>query len=176
MAKTYTTQEIATMLGVTPQTVNRYVRNACKSLGVKVSEFGTASSDDRRIRTFSEQELEHVLIHVPKERLERSEHSEQCEAIAVTPTTTRQGLGFLSFTPQDVVIEAEIVEAGELVQETSELQTITRSGFQVLSDVFKDRLRQKVELLDAQLDHAIAGMGAVAVTEAAKTLDKRGKR
>ncbi|WP_448603823.1 hypothetical protein [Thermoleptolyngbya sp.] len=61
-----TTQEIAAYLGVTPQSVNRYIRKACDAEGLRVSTFGKPDPSDRRIRTFSETEAELILKYAPE--------------------------------------------------------------------------------------------------------------
>ena len=56
----YTTQELAAKYGVTPKTITRWIAKVCDAKGINVSDFGQLSQVDKRVRLFSDKDLEIV--------------------------------------------------------------------------------------------------------------------
>jgi predicted transcriptional regulator len=168
-----TTQEIAAYLGVTPQSVNRYIRKACDSEGLKVSMFGKPDPGDRRIRTFSETEVELILKYAPEQKRDAAEPitAEVIEpAGQIVRSASRSLIGFEGV--QSITINVQIASTEELDAQTEDLQTFTGQGFGAIAQMLTSELKAEVAEVRSQNRNAVRGAQAVAVGAVVQDLGK----
>ncbi|MFQ3618828.1 MAG: MarR family winged helix-turn-helix transcriptional regulator [Cyanobacteriota bacterium] len=169
-----TTQEIAAFLGVTPQSVNRYIRKACDAEGLKVSTFGKPDPSDRRIRTFSETEVELILKYAPEPKRDVLVEPITAEVIEpagqIVRSASRSLIGFEGV--QSITINVQIASTEELDAQTEDLRTFTGQGFGAIAQMLTSELKAEVAEVRSQNRNAVRGAQAVAVSAVVQELGK----
>jgi hypothetical protein len=172
-----TTKEIAAAIGCTPQAINKAVRRACESQSISPDRFGSPHPKDRRIRTFSETEVETILKYVPTPKAVSETQPPFVESELVEPVTpsslaVRSSRALMGFEIQTLNINLTIASTEALDSERKEFNQLTAQALQGLKQITKDETRATIAEMKAQIQHAIAGVQAVAVTETVQELVK----
>ncbi len=164
-----TTREIAQYLGCTPQAVNRAIKKACDAHGLDVSDFGTQDAKDKRIRTFSESELNLILEFAPKPKVD----SEPVDAeVVATGEIVKTAQPLMPFSIQSLNISVTVANTSALEDEARALNGIAASGFGAISQLLQADLQAAVSEALAQNRHAVAGAQAHAAVSVAQSLGK----
>ncbi len=168
-----TTQDLAAYLGVTPQSVNRYIRKACEAEGLKVSGFGKPDPSDRRVRIFSETEIELILKYAPEPKREAAEPiaAEVVEAAGkIIRPESRSLIGFEGI--QNLTVNVQIASTEELDAQTQDLRAFTGQGFEAIAQMLTHELKAEVAEVRSQNRNAVRGAQAVAVGAVVRELGK----
>jgi hypothetical protein len=172
-----TTKELAAAIGCTPQAINKAIRRACQDQGISPDRFGSAHPKDKRIRTFSETEVETILKYAPASKAVSETQSPVVEAELIEPVTpsglaVRSSQSLMGFNVQTLNINLTIASTEALDTERKGFNQLTAQALQGLKQLTKDETRANIAEMKAQIQHAIAGVQAVAVTEAVQELVK----
>jgi hypothetical protein len=172
-----TTKELAVALGCTPQAINKAIRKACKEQNINLNSFGSPHPKDRRIRIFSETEVETILKYAPTPRAVSETRSPVVESELIEPVTpsslaVRSPQALMSFDVQTLNINLLITSTEALDTERKGFNQLTAQALQGLKQITKDETRATIAEMKAQIQHAIAGVQAVAVTEAVQEVVK----
>lgn len=164
--RTYTVQDLAARYQVTPQTINRWISRACKELK---AQLGQADPTDKRIRVFSEQELEQIENFIPQAKrrpVVEAEIVETVEEARITTVEANAG-GLFDFSDLNAgSMEYEAVSIEELTNQGKEFDLMRGAALNALGNFMaQDAMNTLVQTV-AETRHAIKGLGAMAAKQA----------